>query len=37
VSHRTLKSADNVRTQLARIMRKFNLPMLSTDFASRVR
>jgi len=31
---RSLKSADNVRTQLTRIMTRFNLPLVSTDFAS---
>jgi len=31
---RSLKSADNVRTQLARIMARFNLPLVSTDFSS---
>ena len=32
---RTLKSADNVRLQLARIMDRFDLKRASTDFASR--
>ena len=32
---RTLKSADNVRLQLARIMDRFELKRASTDFASR--
>jgi len=31
---RSLKAADNVRQQLSRIMRRFNLPLVSTDFAS---
>ena len=30
-----MKSADNVRTQLRRICQRFNLPLVSTDFASR--
>ena len=32
---RALKSADNVRTQLVRIMNRYNLKMCSTDFNSR--
>eukprot|EP00105_Crassostrea_gigas_P007408 XP_011421637.1 PREDICTED: putative pre-mRNA-splicing factor ATP-dependent RNA helicase PRP1 [Crassostrea gigas] len=35
VNYRSLKSADNVRQQLARIMDRFNLRRSSTDFASR--
>ncbi|XP_062572241.1 putative pre-mRNA-splicing factor ATP-dependent RNA helicase PRP1 [Saccostrea cucullata] len=35
VNYRSLKSADNVRQQLARIMDRFNLRRASTDFASR--
>ncbi|KAI4372026.1 hypothetical protein MLD38_010313 [Melastoma candidum] len=35
VNHRALKSADNVRQQLVRIMGRFNLKMCSTDFSSR--
>ncbi|KAF7120576.1 hypothetical protein RHSIM_Rhsim13G0002600 [Rhododendron simsii] len=35
VNHRALKSADNVRQQLARIMVRFNLKLSSTDFNSR--
>ncbi|CAI9100914.1 OLC1v1038104C1 [Oldenlandia corymbosa var. corymbosa] len=35
VSHRALKSADNVRQQLARIMARFNLKLCSTDFSNR--
>ena len=31
---RSLKSADNVRVQLTRIMARFNLPLVSTDFTS---
>jgi pre-mRNA-splicing factor ATP-dependent RNA helicase DHX15/PRP43 len=34
LSDRTLKSADNVRQQLARIMQKHNVPLVSTDFNS---
>jgi len=30
-----MKSADNVRTQLTRIMQKFNLPLKSTPFESK--
>ncbi|GJX64184.1 probable pre-mRNA-splicing factor ATP-dependent RNA helicase DEAH2 isoform X1 [Tanacetum coccineum] len=35
LNHRALKSADNVRQQLARIMARFNLKLVSTDFNSR--
>nr|GEV65650.1 probable pre-mRNA-splicing factor ATP-dependent RNA helicase DEAH2 isoform X1 [Tanacetum cinerariifolium] len=35
VNHKALKSADNVRQQLARIMARFNLKLVSTDFNSR--
>nr|KYP47596.1 putative pre-mRNA-splicing factor ATP-dependent RNA helicase [Cajanus cajan] len=35
VNHRALKSADNVRQQLVRIMSRFNLKLCSTDFNSR--
>ncbi|KAK3194328.1 hypothetical protein Dsin_025638 [Dipteronia sinensis] len=35
VNHRALKSADNVRQQLVRIMTRFNLKLCSTDFNSR--
>ena len=35
VNHRTMKSADNVRSQLARIMTRFQLPLVSTDFHHR--
>lgn len=35
VNYRALKNADNVRTQLARIMDKFSLKRLSTDFKSK--
>ncbi|KAL8237315.1 hypothetical protein R6Q59_018396 [Mikania micrantha] len=35
VNHRALKSADNVRQQLACIMAPFNLMLCSTDFNSR--
>jgi len=30
-----MKSVDNVRTQLTRIMKRFNLPLVSTDFNSK--
>ncbi|GJV46905.1 probable pre-mRNA-splicing factor ATP-dependent RNA helicase DEAH2 isoform X1 [Tanacetum coccineum] len=32
LNHRALKSADNVRQQLARIMARFNLKLVSTNF-----
>ncbi|PON42058.1 putative pre-mRNA-splicing factor ATP-dependent RNA helicase [Trema orientale] len=35
INHRSLKSADNVRQQLVRIMGRFNLKLCSTDFNSR--
>ncbi|XP_003745287.2 putative pre-mRNA-splicing factor ATP-dependent RNA helicase PRP1 [Galendromus occidentalis] len=35
VNYRSLKSADNVRNQLSRIMDRFNLSRKSTDFNSR--
>lgn len=35
IHFRSLKNADDVRTQLARIMDKFNLRRVSTDFNSR--
>lgn len=35
VNMRALKSADNVRTQLVRIMTRFALRLVSTDFSSR--
>ncbi|CAG5119584.1 unnamed protein product [Candidula unifasciata] len=35
INYRSLKSADNVRQQLARIMDRFNLRRSSTDFTSR--
>ncbi|KAL3648128.1 hypothetical protein CASFOL_009096 [Castilleja foliolosa] len=35
INQRALKSADNVRQQLARIMARFNLRLCSTDFNSR--
>ncbi len=34
IAHRSLKSADNVRSQLAKIMTKMNLKLVSTDFKS---
>ena len=35
INLRTMKSADNVRKQLARIMQRFELPLVSTDFHHR--
>ncbi|KFK35415.1 hypothetical protein AALP_AA5G281500 [Arabis alpina] len=35
INNRAMKSADNVRQQLVRIMSRFNLRMCSTDFNSR--
>lgn len=35
VSYRSLKSADNVREQLSRIMDRFNLRRTSTEFTSK--
>eukprot|EP00276_Gloeochaete_wittrockiana_P016285 CAMPEP_0184349888 /NCGR_PEP_ID=MMETSP1089-20130417/37332_1 /TAXON_ID=38269 ORGANISM="Gloeochaete wittrockiana, Strain SAG46.84" /NCGR_SAMPLE_ID=MMETSP1089 /ASSEMBLY_ACC=CAM_ASM_000445 /LENGTH=713 /DNA_ID=CAMNT_0026682391 /DNA_START=68 /DNA_END=2209 /DNA_ORIENTATION=+ len=35
INSRTMKAADNVRQQLARIMKRFNLPLVSTDFTSK--
>jgi HrpA-like RNA helicase len=35
VNFRSMKSADNVRTQLARLMKKCNLKLVSADFNSR--
>lgn len=35
INQRALKSADNVRQQLSRIMARFNLKLCSTDFNSR--
>lgn len=32
INYRSIQSADNVREQLLRIMKRMNLPMLSTDF-----
>jgi hypothetical protein len=34
INYRSMQSADSVREQLARIMRKLSLPLLSTDFES---
>lgn len=34
INYRSLQSADSVRDQLARIMRKLSLPLFSTDFNS---
>ncbi|CAN7129145.1 unnamed protein product [Brassica rapa subsp. narinosa] len=35
INHRAMKSADNVREQLVRIMSRFNLKTCSSDFTSR--
>ncbi|CAL2036262.1 unnamed protein product [Caenorhabditis brenneri] len=35
INYRTMKTADTVRTQLSRVMDKFNLRRVSTDFKSR--
>lgn len=35
LNYRSLKSADNVRAQLSRIMQRLNLPLVSTDFNSK--
>ena len=35
VNYRSMKSADSIRTQLSRIMDRFNLKRTSTDFTSR--
>jgi pre-mRNA-splicing factor ATP-dependent RNA helicase DHX15/PRP43 len=35
INARALKSADNVRTQLVRIMNRYSLKMCSTDFNNR--
>jgi len=35
LNFRTMKSVDSVRLQLARIMKRFNLPLVSTDFTSK--
>jgi hypothetical protein len=35
INYRSLKSADNVRQQLSRIMDRFNLKRISTDFTSK--
>jgi len=34
VNQRTMKSADDVRVQLARILKRFDIPLISTDFGS---
>mmetsp|Transcript_13299 Transcript_13299/g.23867 ORF Transcript_13299/g.23867 Transcript_13299/m.23867 type:complete len:698 (-) Transcript_13299:38-2131(-) len=36
LNYRPLKNADNVRSQLARIMKRLNLELVSTDFSSRL-
>jgi len=35
LNSRSLRSADNVRQQLSRIMKRFNLELISTDFTSK--
>lgn len=35
INYRTMKAADSVRQQLARIMKRFNLPLVSTEFTSK--
>jgi pre-mRNA-splicing factor ATP-dependent RNA helicase DHX15/PRP43 len=35
VNYRNMKSCENVRSQLARIMKRFNLPLVSTEFTSK--
>lgn len=35
INYRSLKSADNVRQQLSRIMDRFNLKRTSTEFTSK--
>jgi len=35
VNQRSMKQADNVRQQLVRIMKRFELPLVSTDFTSK--
>eukprot|EP01121_Diplochlamys_sp_Union-15-3_P006129 TRINITY_DN16640_c0_g1_i1.p1 TRINITY_DN16640_c0_g1~~TRINITY_DN16640_c0_g1_i1.p1 ORF type:complete len:603 (-),score=113.94 TRINITY_DN16640_c0_g1_i1:51-1859(-) len=35
INHRSLKSADNVREQLVRIMKRFDIPLNSTEFTSK--
>jgi len=32
INHRAMKSADNVREQLSRIMRRFEIPLVATNF-----
>ena len=34
INYRSMQSADSVRDQLSRIMRKLALPLISTDFSS---
>jgi pre-mRNA-splicing factor ATP-dependent RNA helicase DHX15/PRP43 len=34
INYRSIQSADNVREQLARLLRKLNIPLVSTDFSS---
>jgi len=35
INFRTMKAAENVRQQLGRIMKRFNLPLVSTDFIAK--
>jgi len=35
VNYRNLKAAENVRVQLSRIMKRLNLPLVSTEFTSK--
>lgn len=35
INYRAMKSADDVREQLIRIMKRMNIPLISTDFASK--
>jgi len=35
INYRVMRSAENVRVQLQRIMQRLNIPLNSTDFASR--
>lgn len=35
INHRTMKSAEDVRKQLGRIMQRFEIPLISTDFESK--
>jgi pre-mRNA-splicing factor ATP-dependent RNA helicase DHX15/PRP43 len=35
LNQRSLKSADNIRQQLQRMMQRFGLPLVSTEFTSK--